>query len=91
MSKRVPKYSLRSWKGGAAEYWSVILTERRSGINSLQDLLGKIIAFEDAGSTSAYFSSQSVSSQEWIQAHREIILSGECVFQRDRLSLQSWI
>ena len=46
---------LRRWKGGMAEYRSLIVTGRESGITRLEELRGKIIAFEDPGSTSGYF------------------------------------
>src|SRR5262245_26222185 len=49
------KLLLRSWKGGMAEYRSLILTSKESGVTKLGDLRGKIIAFEDPGSTSGYF------------------------------------
>lgn len=49
------KLLLRRWKGGRAEYRSLIFTKRDGEISRLEDLRGKIIAFEDPGSTSGYF------------------------------------
>jgi phosphate/phosphite/phosphonate ABC transporter binding protein len=46
---------LRRWKGGMAEYRSLIFTSKESGIARLEELRGKIIAFEDPGSTFGYF------------------------------------
>ena len=49
------KLLLRRWKGGMAEYYALIFTKRNSETRRLEDLRGKIIAFEDPGSTSGHF------------------------------------
>ena len=46
---------LRRWKGGMAEYRSLIFTKRGGPIKRLDDLRGKMIAFEDPDSTSGHF------------------------------------
>ena len=48
------KLLLRRWKSGMADYHSVIFTRRNAGIKRVEDLKGKTIVFEDAGSTSGY-------------------------------------
>ncbi len=45
---------LRQWKYDEADYYSVILVKKDSGINSLSDLKGKVIAFDEPHSTSAH-------------------------------------
>src|SRR5215471_3220923 len=42
---------VRRWKGGMADYRSLLFTNK-SGATRVEDLRGKIIAFEDPGSTS---------------------------------------
>jgi phosphonate transport system substrate-binding protein len=48
------KLLLRRWKSGLADYYSVIFTRRNGGLKRLEDLQGKTMVFEDAGSTSGY-------------------------------------
>lgn len=44
---------LRQWKYGEADYAGLIVVKNDSGINTLADLKGKVIAFEEPHSTSA--------------------------------------
>ena len=45
---------LRRWKGGDAEYWSTYVALAGNGIASVDDLLGKVMAFEEPHSTSGF-------------------------------------
>ena len=51
----VAKLMLRRWKGGMAEYRSLIFTRKSDEINRLEDLRGKVFVFESAESTSGHF------------------------------------
>ena len=46
---------LTVWRKGRESYRSLLFVRKDSGIGRASDLKGKIIAFEDPGSTSAYF------------------------------------
>lgn len=45
---------LRQWKYEEADYYSVILVKKDSGIDTLRDLKGRVIAFDEPHSTSAH-------------------------------------
>jgi len=49
------KLLLRRWKGGMADYHTLIFTKRGGPTRRLEDLPGKTIAFEDPESTSGHF------------------------------------
>ena len=49
------KLLLRRWKKGQGEYHSVIFTRKDSDVNRLEDLKGKMVAFQDPFSTTSYF------------------------------------
>lgn len=51
----VARLLLRRWKGGVAEYRSLIFAKRNGEINRLEDLRGKVVVFEDPESTSGHF------------------------------------
>jgi phosphonate transport system substrate-binding protein len=51
----VARLLLRRWKGGMAEYRSLIFTKKNGEVNRLEDLRGKVLVFEDPESTSGHF------------------------------------
>ncbi len=58
---------LRKWKKGVPEYHTVFFARKDSGIRTLSDLKGKTIAFQDPGSSTAYFIPASVLLREGLR------------------------
>ena len=58
------EFLLRKWKKGVPEYHTLIFTRKDSSIQTLADLKGKVIAFEDPGSTSGYYIPASILIRE---------------------------
>ncbi len=81
-----------------SEYNSFIFVRKDSGIRRLEDLKGKVIAFEDPGSTSAYFLPK-YSIEEKGLDFLEIELSNfpvpedkiGYVFAHQELNISSWV
>jgi len=49
------KLLLRRWKAGMSDYHALIFTRKNGATKRLEDMQGKMIAFEDPESTSGYF------------------------------------
>ena len=45
---------LRRWKQDEPEYWSTFIVRRDSGIDGVEDFVGKVLAFEEPYSTSGF-------------------------------------
>jgi len=54
-NKAGAEIALRKWKGGVASYQSIVFVHKDSGIDALEELEGRSIAFQHPGSTTGYF------------------------------------
>ncbi len=92
------KILLRRWKKGAAEYHSVIFARRDSEINRLDELKGKMVAFQDAFSSTAYFLPKLMFLQKGLKLSpktdpTEAVTAGEVgyVFSRADENTMMWV
>ena len=90
--------ALRSWRQGVPSYHTVIFARKDKQLASLKDLVGKKIAFEDAGSTSAFFVPAAILKRANFQllelsSPREKSPAGSIgyVFAGDELSITTWV
>ncbi len=60
---------LRQWKYGEADYEGVIVVQKSSGVDTLADLRGKVIAFEEPHSTSATVLPRMLFKEKKIKLH----------------------
>ena len=60
---------LRQWKYGEADYEGVIVVQKSSGVDTLADLRGKVIAFEEPHSTSATVLPRMLFEEKKIKLH----------------------
>jgi phosphonate transport system substrate-binding protein len=89
---------LREWKKGAPSYHTVFIARKGSGIESLSDLRGKKIVFEDPGSTSAYLVPFSILrglgfSMVEMASVRDPLPAGKggYVFGREEMNIPLWV
>lgn len=90
--------ALRSWRQGIPSYHTVIFSRSDGPVSSLKDLVGKKIAFEDAGSASAYFVPAATLRRAnfklvELSSPREKTPEGRIgyIFAGDELSITAWV
>ena len=89
---------LRSWREGVPNYYTIIFTRNDSGIDSLRNLQGKKIAFQDAGSTSSFFTPVAALRKaglelEALSSPKEKTPTNKVgyVFAGDEISITTWV
>ena len=89
---------LRSWRQGVPNYHTIIFARKDGQVESLKDLVGRKIAFEDGGSTSAFFVPSAILKRAKFQllelaSPREKAPPAAIgyVFAGDELSITTWV
>jgi phosphonate transport system substrate-binding protein len=90
--------ALRSWRQGVPNYYTIIFTRKDGPVSSLRDLVGRKIAFEDPGSTSAFFIPAAILRRAnfkliELSSPREKTPEGSIgyVFAGNELSITTWV
>lgn len=85
-------------KKGVAEYRTVFFTRRDSDIRTLDDLRGKVVTFEDPGSTTGFFIPASIllaAGLELVELEspRERVDGNQVgyVFAKDEINMSTWV
>ena len=89
---------LRRWAGGMHSYNSVLFARKDAGINSLQDLKGRKIAYENRGSTTSFYIPMATILKAGIEltelsSPRDKVLANKVgyTFAGDELNLTTWV
>ena len=89
---------LLKWKKGVPSYHTVFFTREDSGIKTLADLQGRVITFEDAGSTSSFFVPAAILINaglelERLETPRESVTSDRVgyVFGKEEINMSTWV
>jgi len=89
---------LHEWKKGVGYYKSLLVVHKDSGIDSLDDLAGRTVAFEDAGSTSGFLVPFALLRENGLQmtelqGPREKPVDGQVgyVFAHAEINVTAWI
>lgn len=90
--------ALRSWREGVPSYYSVIIARKDGPVGSLKDLVGRKIAFQDRGSTSAFFVPSALLRKAGFElvelsSPREKVPAGKIgyVFAGKELTITTWV
>ena len=89
---------LRRWAAGVPTYYSVMFARKDGGVNSLKDLKGRKIAFENPGSTSSFYIPVATLMKAGLDlselsSPREKALPNKVgyTFAGDELSITTWV
>jgi phosphonate transport system substrate-binding protein len=90
--------ALRSWREGVPSYHSVMIARKDGPVGSMKDLVGRKIAFQDKGSTSAFFVPSALMKKAGFElvelaSPRDKVPTGKIgyVFAGKELTITTWV